>query len=344
MRPLFRTRSPIRGLLAAVTFASIALLPACSAPWSPGHTAIHYSNPVFDQELADPTVLRTGSHDYWAYGTISPPGWQKHSGWNFPILHSTDLARWRYLGDAFSKQPAWTGGDLWAPDVVQRGRRYYLFYVGQGMGSGKHCIAVATATSPKGPFTTRNIIGCGDATSSGYIDPAVFIDADGRAYLYVSVDDPEHNISVIPLQGDLLHAAGPRVALFGVTQAWEYSPTGPHVENPFLIQHEDLYYLFFSGGRLEDNYAMGYATAQSPLGPFTVYEGNPILRGTKQISAPGGGSVVEGPDDNLWMVYHAWDTPGGYEAGGKRVMFIDPIVWDGSTPTVRPTRGSQSSG
>ncbi len=80
-----------------------------------------------------------------------------------------------------------------------------------------HCAAVATATRPTGPFVHRNVIGCRDATGRGYIDPAPFVDSDGRAYLYISVDEPRHTISVIPLTADLLHAAGVRRVLFGVS-------------------------------------------------------------------------------------------------------------------------------
>ena len=130
----------------------------------------------------------------------------------------------------------WGDGDWWAPDVIQHGRTYYMYYVGKSF-NGSHCVAVATSKSPTGPFTPPRVIGCADEAGQGYIDPAPFIDADGKAYLYVSVDNPYHNISVIPLASDLLHAAGPRKELFTLSQAWENGPNFATVEGPFMLKH-----------------------------------------------------------------------------------------------------------
>lgn len=229
----------------------------------------------------------------------------------------------------------------WAPDVVERGGAYYVYYVGL---NGSHCVAVATGKTPTGPFTTRDVIGCGDAAGNGYIDPDPFIDRDGKSYLYISVDNPDHNISVIPLKSDLLHAAGPRKVLFGLSQPWEHGQNFSTVEGPFLIRHGNLYYLFYSGNDWSGNYAMGYATSRSPLGPFTKCACNPVLHGTKNILGPGGGSIVQGPDNADWLVFHAWDDGGieGYQAGGVRNMLLEPITWHGTRAVVaRPTNAPQ---
>jgi xylan 1,4-beta-xylosidase len=178
------------------------------------------------------------------------------------------------------------------------------------------------------------VIGCGDATGAGWIDPDLFIDRDGKAYLYVSIDSPQHRIAAIPMTPDLLHRAGATKPLFGVSQSWENGNTFATVEGPFLIRRGNLYYMFYSGDDYNSNYAMGYATAPSPLGPFTKYRGNPILRGTRHVKGPGGGSIVQGPDGHLWLVYHGWPGREGYENGGVRDMWIDPLVWHGSTVSV----------
>jgi len=95
--------------------------------------------------------------------------------------------------------------------------------------------------------------------------------------------------------------------------------------------------LFFSGNSWNSHYAMGYATSSSPPGPFTPYSGNPILQGNAHAHGPGGGSVVEGTDNDLWMVYHAWPGREGYDHGGIRNMRIDPLVWDGSKVSITVT-------
>lgn len=300
--------------------------------------AATYSNPVFAKDYPDPMVLRAGAHDYYAYGTTT--GWEIPH-YHFPILHSTDLVHWIYVGDVFQQDPSWATGDYWAPDVLHHKSTYYVYYTGM---RGSHCVAVATGTRPKGPFKTRNVIGCGDARGTGYIDPHAFIDDNGKAYLYVSVDSPEHNISVIPLKPDLLHAAGPRRTLFGITQDWERGEKFSTVEGPFLVKRGRLYYLFYSGNDWNGNYAMGYATSHSPVGPFAKYAGNPILRGTKDILGPGGGSVVVGPDGRDWLIFHAWDDGGaqGYASGGVRSLLLEPMTWRGDRVTVhQPTNNPQ---
>lgn len=308
---------------------------------SPPLRAATYRNPVFRPAFPDPAVLAVG-HDYYAYGTTT--AWEPPNHL-FPILHSRDLIHWRYVADAMVDTPAWGVGDWWAPDVIAHNGAYYLYYVGKSLASNEHCVAVATARRPAGPFTPRRVIGCGDASGHGYIDPAALLDADGRAYLYFSVDSPYHSISVLPLSADLLHAAGPRKELFTVSQPWEYGSgsAGNTVEGPFAIEHRGVYDLFYSGSAWENTYGMGYATASSPLGPFTKSRRNPILRGTSGVVGPGGGSVVRGPDGRWWLVYHAWAGPGAHMADTRNLR-IDPLSWKGDSISVRgPTTGVETA-
>lgn len=316
---------------AGVTVA-IALLMCVAAGVARSTSVPHYSNPVFAKDFPDPMVLRENNHSYYAYGTQT--AWEK--GY-FPILHSSDLVHWKYVGDIFPSKnpPLWSGTDRWAPDVVKAGKTYYAYYTGN-LGS-THCIGVATSTSPSGHFKHRDVIGCSDTTGSGYIDPDLFIDHNGKAYLYVSVDNPHHSISVIPMKKDLLHKGGGRKELFTLSQAWEHGQNFSTVEGPFLVRHGSTYFLFYSANDWNGNYSMGVASSSSPTGPFKKCDCNPILAGDAKVHGPGGGSVVEGPDGNLWMVYHAWPGAEGYSQGGIRTMRIDPISWKGGQPSVTVT-------
>ena len=300
-----------------------------------------YRNPVFARDFPDPNVLKVGA-DYYAYATTT--GWEP-TGHHFPILHSRDLAHWNYVADAFASAPAWGVGDWWAPDVIAYKGVYYMYYVGKNQ-AGTHCVAVATAARPVGPFTPRRVIGCGDAKGIGYIDPAPLVAADGKAYLYVSVDNPFDSpypdISVLPLAGDLMRQSKPRKALFSVSQAWEHSNVGTTVEGPFMVKHGATYDLFYSGNSWQHDYAMGYATSSSPMGPFTKCRCNPILHEVKGVTGPGGGSVIRGPHGGWWLAYHGWTGGPGYDFGGVRNLRIDPLTWTGATVSVRgPTTASE---
>jgi len=296
-----------------------------------GSAAGQYHNPVYTRDFPDPSVLRVGD-DYYAYATTT--SWESYNHF-FPILHSRDLVHWLYVADALIASPGWATGDWWAPSVVARRGVYYLYYGGKSLQDGVHCVAVATALRPTGPFVPRAVIGCGDHTGQGYIDPAPLIDTNGRAYLYISVDAPRHNISVLPLTADLMHAAGPRISLFGVNQPWENGTNFTTVEGPFVVKHDGVYDLLYSGNDWQHDYAEGYAASASPLGPFVKDRDNPILRGRANVTGPGGGSLVQGPHGGWWLLYHGWSGGPGYDAGGVRTLRLDPVTWRGGKMRVR---------
>lgn len=334
---MVRVLGVLARIVAALCVAGLALvgvtrsLAAHRASIGPSFSALStYKNPVFSKDFPDPMVYRQNAHSYYAYGTTT--SWEK--GY-FPILHSSDLVHWKYVGDMFKVPPKFAQNDLWAPDVIKKGKTYYGYFT--VLDNNRHCIGVSTAPKPTGRFTARNVVACGDADGYGYIDPDPFVDKSGKAYVYVSVDNPQHNISVLPLKSDLRHTAGPRQELFGLTQSWEHGTNFSTTEGPFMLYAHNTYYLFYSGNDWNGNYSMGYATASSPTGPFTKCACNPILTGDSKVHGPGGGSVVTGPDGHYWLVYHAWPGVEGYGEGGIRNMRIDPLVWNGNTWSVHVT-------
>jgi beta-xylosidase len=159
--------------------------------------------------------------------------------------------------------------------------------------------------------------GCGDDAGYSNIDPAPFIDGDGRAYLYLSTgrrcETPapgavcpwDRTISVIPLASDLLTASGPRQPLFNATSpGWEVGSFGPVVENPWVVKRGSTYLMLYSGGAYTGRYGMGYATSSSPTGPFVKSASNPVLAEAEGVLSPGGGMPVTGPRGGDWLVYH----------------------------------------
>jgi len=318
-----------------------------------------YTNPIFGS-FPDPMAVRTGV-DYYAYAT----------GGNFPILHSTDLVNWSGAGAAFTAAtfPSWSSGNPWAPSVLAvttgaDGRCgslvlpagslcFVLYYTGlnNALPAASNCIGVAVSARPDGGFvdqgildngttTARGPVGCGDARGYSNIDPAPFIDVDGRAYLYFETG---HNasgaaatVSAIRLAPDLVHAVGSRVELFSGTQAWEQRSTVKVVEGPWMHRRNARYYLFYSGGDFQRDYAMGYASGTAPLGPFAKSAANPILKGTASVIGPGGGSVVVGPTTGAdQMIYHARAAP-----GAPRTLRLDRLVWnDAASPATVAVSG-----
>ncbi len=334
-----------------------------------------YVNPVFTKSsIADPFVLTSqGPSDYWAYST----------GERFPILHSTDLVHWTLVARALAQRPSWVvpSGDWhpWAPHVVaQRGACpdttssscYVMFYTGLSAQFRTNCVAVATATTPRGPFVDRGPlsngvldaagrpIGCGDDAGYGMIDPSAFTDPlSGAHYLYGSEDFAcaqssalctsqnsvlQPTISVIPLADDYLTASGPRTLLFtGDPGTWEATNVAAAtVEGPSVTLHNGTYYLLYSGGNWRSTYGMGYATAPGPTGPFTKSSRNPIMAQTARVFSPGGAdSIVTGPRGGTWLVYHGRPAP-----SADRTLRLDALSWQPAPGADAPVIAGPTSG
>ena len=233
-----------------------------------------------------------------------------------------------------------------------------MFYTGLSAQFVTNCVAVATATTPTGPYTDRGPlsngvldaagrpIGCGDDAGYGMIDPSVFTDpGTGSQYLYASEDygcdqsstsctrinsAPRPTISVIPLSTDDLSATGPRTPLLtGDPGTWEaVGVSAATVEGPSMIVHDGTYYLLYSGGSWHTSYGMGYATGAGPTGPFTKSPHNPILAQTGRVFSPGGGdTIVTGPHGGSWLVYHGRTAP-----TAVRTLRVDAFSWEPAPP------------
>ena len=168
---------------------------------------------------------------------------------------------------------------------------------------------------------------------NGAFDVDIFIDDDNKPYLYY----PGRGVSgiyVVPLDpNDLSRFAGPVKHLFGFNKdhIWErYGEMNEYtdvawIEGPWLQKHNGIYYLQYSAsGTQWKTYAEGYYTSTSPMGPFTYASNNPLLRKTDGlVTGPAHGSIVEGPDGNLWQFYTIVlsNPPGGRRIGMDRVVF-----------------------
>ncbi|MCX7817973.1 MAG: glycoside hydrolase family 43 protein [Kiritimatiellae bacterium] len=269
-----------------------------------------YRNPLPGLEgLADPFVLR--HHDrYLLYATGDAR--------SYPVFESTDLVRWRRLGDCWSDPR----GGLWAPEVLAApDGRFYLYYTvnaHSGATGLRKTIGVATADRPEGPFREPM-----DLVARA-IDAHPFLDQDGRLYLYYADLAQGFRIMVRPM-ADPRRPAGEAVELLRPTEPWE-TAYGRVTEGPFVIRRGPTYYLMYSGsGADSPHYAIGYATADSPLGPFRKHPRNPIARSGNGVLGPGHHCVVRGPDEGWWMFYHQKFDDG---INFRRFLALDPLVFE----------------
>ncbi len=302
---------------------------------TPAPAANEFVNPVLNQDFPDPDIVQVGD-TYYAYATNA-------GGMNVQSARSTDLVTWEHMGDALPALPDWAAPGLtWAPEVMQAADGTFRMYVtARDIASDKQCIGVAAAPAPEGPFDADDAapLVC-EADIGGSIDASSFVDDDGTPYLLWKNDGNccgfDTWLSIQQLAEDGRTLVGTPTRLIKQDQPWE----GALVEAPTLWKHENRYYLFYSANSYAGpDYAIGWAVADAPTGPFTKGPG-PLLvtnPGEGAVIGPGGQDVVRDQQGDTWLVYHGWEGILDY-----RAMFLDELVWQDGTPVVQgPDRAPQ---
>jgi xylan 1,4-beta-xylosidase len=271
-------------------------------------TPATYRNPLLpDVQMADPHVIKVDK-TYYLYATTHTRAYE--------VFTSPDLVNWTLKTEVFNDPRR----GLWAPDVfhdVEGNGKFYLYYTANTQnppsGPGDKVVGVAESDSPLGPFVDRGVL------ASNSIDGHLFYDA-GKYYFYYADIKSGFKIMAQPMS-DPVTREGKPVRIIHPTEPWEKE--GNVTEGPFMLKRGDTFYMMYSGTRADSpNYAIGYATSKSPMGPFKKYEGNPIASRTSEVLGPGHHCVIEGPDKQLWMVYHQKWKP---EIGWRRFLALDRI-------------------
>ena len=294
-----------------------------------------YRNPVLpyqDHELADPHVLKYNG-EYYMYTSGDP----------IVVHQSKDLVHWKSLGAALKSTPGtWNEADVWAPEVIYRNGTFYMFYTASRKSTDWRVnemarrVGVATSASPAGPF-----VDSGAPLFDGWaIDGTVYQDpSTGKETLYFSQlqepDYPGAAIAAVPLvRDDARHTyrieGKPQTVVRG-SSAWEDKDGDPNNgslrytnEGPTVFERNGKIYLMYSAGSWDmPTYAVGYAVADSPLGPFRKVE-PPVLKATPLVDGPGHNAVVMGPNNlDLVHLYHARTQP--YLDPWNRMPFVDRL-------------------
>jgi hypothetical protein len=177
---------------------------------------------------------------------------------DYHVFSSTNLTDWTDHGVIVSQDKiGWvnpTSYSMWAPDCIERNGKYYFYFpanikTGKGFGIG-----VAIADKPEGPYVPHPE----PITNVRGIDPCVFIDKDGQAYIYYSLN----RIFAARLKDNMTELASEPVVLGDL-------PTKGLVEGPFFFERNGIYYLTYP--HVENKIErLEYAIGDNPLGPFKV--------------------------------------------------------------------------
>ncbi len=291
-------------------------------------------NPIIrNQFSADPTarVFNGKVYVFPSHDIPTPPQKTGRKDWfcmeDYHVFSSSNLTDWVDHGVIVSQNKVnWvdsTSFSMWAPDCIEKNGKYYFYFpannnIVDANGRKGFSVGVAIADKPEGPYAPqpepiKNVRG---------IDPNVFIDKDGQAYLYWS----QQNIYVAKLKDNMLE-------LDSEPQAIANLPEKGLKEGPFLFERKGKYYLSFPHveNRIE---RLEYAMGDSPMGPFrmtgVIMDESPMNCWTNHHS-------VIGYNGQWYLFYHQNEYSPKFDK--NRSICIDSLFFnaDGIIQKVKPT-------
>lgn len=214
---------------------------------------------------------------FYLYGTTG--------GNKFDYYTTKDLKEWNFGGTCFEPQAKdWCHSRLWAPELHKIDGRYWLYYsAGENGSATLHC-SVAVGDSPAGPFS-NDIDETATCASPRFdfgfasIDGTVFEDDDGTLYYYFAKDQVAGTSTIwgVELENPYTIKSGAQAVQLtrvgyaneaGTPMPWE-TRQGSWNEGPFMVKHDNFYYLTYSANHYQSKYyGVGYAISADPLAGF----------------------------------------------------------------------------
>jgi alpha-N-arabinofuranosidase len=289
-------------------------------------------NPILPGFHPDPSICRVGDDYYLVTSSFEyVPG--------VPLFHSRDLVHWRQLGFCLTRPSQLPlpstipSRGIYAPTLRYHQGTFYLVTTNvdvAGHSAGATGNFYIHTTDPAGAWSDPIWL-----DQSG-IDPSLFFDDDGRAYLTSTFTPP--NAFADPtttqpgwgIQQSEIEIATGRL-LTAPHVIWS-GTGGAYPEAPHLYKIHGFYYLLIAEGGTEYGHMATIARSASPWGPWEPCPHNPILSHRSQyhpIQATGHADLVEAQDGSWWLVcLGVRPQPGTRLHHLGRETFLAPVIWD----------------
>ncbi|MFN3148803.1 arabinan endo-1,5-alpha-L-arabinosidase [Bremerella sp.] len=280
-----------------------------------------------DVRLHDPSTIVRCQDEFWLFAT----------GHGVASWRSKDLHDWQRGPRAVPKMPEWVKqvvpdqrGHYWAPDVIFRDGKYWLYYSVSSFGKNRSAIALATNVTldpddADFQWIDRGIvIESKSADPFNAIDPAIIETKDGQ--LWMSFGSFWSGLKLVQLD----KASGmciPDAKLYSIAKSRE-------IEAPYIYEHDGWFYLFVNHGlccrNLESTYEIRVGRSRSITGPYIDRDdvqltqgGGTLILGTQQeFIGPGHAGIVQ-RDGQSWLGCHVYD---GTDRGKSKLALM-PLSW-----------------
>jgi arabinoxylan arabinofuranohydrolase len=233
---------PTKSILKSIAIAGVFL--GCSVD------VARADNPIIQTLYSTDPAPYVWNNTVWLFTGHDENGARNYDMRDWRLYSSTDMVNWRDWGVMLNlKTFSWAKADAWAGQVIERDGKFY-YYVTVTKNSGGYAVGVGISDKITGPY--KDALGK-QLLANGGIDPTVYIDDDGQAYMYWG----HSSASYVKLNRDMISYSG---AITGTS-------VQNFIEGPWLHKRNSTWYLTYSsmGGGNED---IKYATSTKPTGPW----------------------------------------------------------------------------
>ncbi len=290
-------------------------------------------NPLLPGWYSDPSICTDGKGNYYLVtSTFSYyPG--------VPIFHSTDLLNWEQKGNVLSRPSQLVNldrqhisGGIFAPDIKYNPHNGMFYMITTNVGAGNF---VVKASDPLGEWSDPIML-----PQVQGIDPSLFFDDDGRAYIVNNDDAPDgkpeydghRTIRIVEYDTATDKTVGERKII--VNKGVNPAEKPIWIEGPHLYKIDGKYYLMAAEGGTSIGHSEVIFRSDSPMGEYKAWSGNPILTQRhldsdrpSAVTCAGHADLVRTPSGEWWAVFLACrPLEGKYENLGRET-FMMPVRW-----------------
>ena len=297
-----------------------------------------YRNPILAGFHSDPSIVAARGKYYLVHSTFTYyPG--------IPVFESDDLVHWTQVGNVIHRpeQLDFDGLGLsrgvFAPAIEYHDGVFYV--VNTAVDAGGNFIA--TATDPAGPWSDPFWL-----PGIGGIDPSLFFDDDGKAYILNNDEPPgkpryDGHRAIWLQQIDIAAKKpfGPRKVLVDGGVKPERNPIW--IEGPHLYKVDGWYYLSDAEGGTGPQHSQVVLRSRDVWGPYVPHDRNPILTQRDlpperdlPVTNAGHADLVQGPDGSWWAVFLASRNYAVRHYNTGRETFLLPVTWADGWPEILP--------
>ena len=280
----------------------------------------YYSPDPAPVVFGDTVCVYTGNDEGGSFFTMH--GWR--------VSCTTDMVNWTDMGELILTNESFGGnakknGD-WAAQVVRRNGKYY-YYVTVESTRGGRAINVAVADKPEGPFKDARNGQHLAGPNWDYIDPTVWIDDDGQAWLYWG--NPK--LYYAKLKENMIEFDGD-IKVTDMSRGFSPSGNSVYTEGPWIHKRDKKYYMIYASHGVPEK--ISYSTSDSPTGPWKW--GGVIMDQGNGTAFTNHSGLIDFKGRSFFFYHNQKNVSGG---GYSRSTAVEEFTWnsDGTIPTIKST-------